>query len=189
MCTGERFQTRSMQFPADFGADADKIKIRGVTAADNSILMACDLRDKFRFIHNLHHLGYDNTSRDMDAFVSWFQSKDGTLDAAVGLADIPGHGRGAVALKDIPVRRTYCRDCHSLTVFLAGMQKGHTLFSIPRDITLSTRTSVLPGLLGSVEWKRFKLDEGWAGLILCMLWEEAQGPLSKWAPYFCKSTT
>ena len=57
------------------------------------------------------------------------------------------------------------------------------MFTIPREMTLSTRTSQLPGLLGTVEWKRFKLDEGWAGLILCMLWEEAQGPLSKWAEY------
>lgn len=66
------------------------------------------------------------------------------------------------------------------------MQEGHTLFSIPRDITLSTRTSALPALLGNVEWKRFKLDEGWPGLILCMLWEEAQGPLSKWSEYLCE---
>ncbi|KAJ3555641.1 hypothetical protein NM688_g2462 [Phlebia brevispora] len=101
---------------------------------------------------------------EMEDFISWFQSKNGTVDTTVmTIADIPGQGRGALALKDIP--------------------KGHTLFTIPRDVTLSTRTSALPQLLGSVEWKRFKLDEGWAGLILCMLWEEAQGPLSKWAEY------
>lgn len=56
-------------------------------------------------------------------------------------------------------------------------------------MTLSTRTSALPALLGSVEWKRFKLDIGWAGLILCMLWEEAQGSLSRWSGYLCKSIT
>lgn len=40
----------------------------------------------------------------MEPFIAWFQSRNGTLDTtAIGLADIPGHGRGAVALKDLPV--------------------------------------------------------------------------------------
>ncbi|PSR99044.1 hypothetical protein PHLCEN_2v4201 [Hermanssonia centrifuga] len=100
----------------------------------------------------------------MDSFTSWFESRNGTLDStSMTITEIPGHGRGAIALRDIP--------------------EGHTLFTIPRDLTLSTRTSALPSLLGNVEWKRFGLDVGWAGLILCMLWEEAQGPLSKWSGY------
>ena len=38
-------------------------------------------------------------------FVSWFLSQNGTLDTEkVGIVDFPGHGRGAVALQDIPVR-------------------------------------------------------------------------------------
>ena len=47
----------------------------------------------------------------MDGFIAWFQSKNGTLDhEAMGLVEIPGHGRGAVALKDIPVRLDYVLD-------------------------------------------------------------------------------
>ena len=38
-------------------------------------------------------------------------------------------------------------------------------------------------LLGQDIWKRYKLDEGWAGLILCMMWESAQGSTSQWADY------
>ena len=76
---------------------------------------------------------------------------------------------------------------HSLHI----AQENYTLFTIPRELTLSSRTSSLPVLLGNVEWKRFKLNVGWAGLILCMLWEEAQGPLSKWSGYLggCSSTS
>lgn len=33
-------------------------------------------------------------------------------------------------------------------------------------------------------WKKAKLHEGWAGLILCMMWEAAQGSSSKWTGYF-----
>ncbi|KAK1225653.1 Ribosomal lysine N-methyltransferase 4 [Marasmius sp. AFHP31] len=50
-------------------------------------------------------------------------------------------------------------------------------------MTLSTRTSSLPTILGVEEWKRNKLDEGWAGLILCMMWERARGNTSRWAEY------
>ena len=40
----------------------------------------------------------------METFVSWFYAHGGTLDTdAMALADIPGCGRGAVALKDLPV--------------------------------------------------------------------------------------
>ncbi|KAH8107781.1 SET domain-containing protein [Cristinia sonorae] len=100
----------------------------------------------------------------MDDFVGWFQSQNGVLDTTVmGLGDIPGHGRGAYALTDIP--------------------EGHTLFTIPRNLTLSTRTSSLPKLLGKQAWKEFKLHVGWAGLILCMMWEEEQGEKSRWSGY------
>ncbi|KAI0633526.1 SET domain-containing protein [Trametes polyzona] len=96
-------------------------------------------------------------------FVTWFESQHGILDyEKVGIVEIPGHGRGAVALQDIP--------------------EDHTLFTIPRDLTLSTRTSSLPALMGQA-WKEHRLHEGWAGLILCMMWEESKGPDSKWSAY------
>ncbi|KAL5485514.1 RMS1 [Sanghuangporus weigelae] len=100
----------------------------------------------------------------MDAFVSWFLKENGWLDkASMGLVDIPGQGRGAVAVQDIP--------------------EGHTLFTIPRSLTLSTRTSVLPRLLGDASWRSFQLNKGWVGLILCMMWEESRGSESKWSGY------
>ncbi|KAI0358637.1 SET domain-containing protein [Trametes cingulata] len=96
-------------------------------------------------------------------FVSWFQSHEGKLDARkMAIADLPGHGRGAVALQDIP--------------------KGTVLFTIPRNLTLSTRTSSLPSLMGN-GWKSHGLHEGWAGLILCMMWEESRGSQSRWSGY------
>lgn len=41
---------------------------------------------------------------DMDQFVDWFKEHHGTIDAeSMVLTDIPGQGRGAIALRDIPV--------------------------------------------------------------------------------------
>ncbi|KAH9920155.1 SET domain-containing protein [Fomitopsis serialis] len=99
-----------------------------------------------------------------DDLIAWFKSRNGTVDtSSMGFAEYPACGRGAVALKDIP--------------------QGHVLFTIPRDVTLSTRTSSLPSLFGMEAWKRLGLDKGWAGLILCMMWEEAQGSVSRWSAY------
>jgi hypothetical protein len=43
----------------------------------------------------------------MDGFVAWFQHNGGVLDTSMmGIVDFPGSGRGAVALQDIPVRRS-----------------------------------------------------------------------------------
>ncbi|KAM5530522.1 hypothetical protein V8D89_015799 [Ganoderma adspersum] len=93
----------------------------------------------------------------------WFQQHHGIVDtSSMAIVDFPGHGRGAVALKDIP--------------------EDYTIFSLPRDLTLSTRTSTLPALMGKA-WKEHGLHEGWAGLILCMMWEESRGAESKWAGY------
>ncbi|KAI0743984.1 hypothetical protein C8Q80DRAFT_1220766 [Daedaleopsis nitida] len=97
-------------------------------------------------------------------FVRWYEAQYGCLDSSsMGIVDFPGHGRGAIALKDIP--------------------EDHTLFSIPRDLTLSTRTSALPTLMGA-GWREHNLHEGWVGLILCMMWEESKGSESKWSGYF-----
>ncbi|KAN0091574.1 hypothetical protein V8E55_005140 [Tylopilus felleus] len=116
---------------------------------------------------------------DTDAFVQWFQSNGGFVDTKVmGITEFPGSGRGAIALCDIP--------------------EGYTLFTLPRSITLSTRTSPLPALFGLDAWHAYGLHKGWVGLILCMMWEDAwaheldiidgdgQGHDSvkmKWGPY------
>lgn len=51
----------------------------------------------------------------MNDFVAWFQNNGGVLDTSMmGITDFPGSGRGAVALQDIPVRRSpsnnFCLD-------------------------------------------------------------------------------
>uniref|UniRef100_D8QBI2 SET domain-containing protein n=1 Tax=Schizophyllum commune (strain H4-8 / FGSC 9210) TaxID=578458 RepID=D8QBI2_SCHCM len=101
----------------------------------------------------------------LGAFEQWFVANGGFVDKEyVGLTEFPEEegGRGMVALKDIPA--------------------DHTLFSIPRSIVLSTRTSPLPSLFGADAWKERQLDKGWGGLILCMMWESAQ-PDRKWKGY------
>lgn len=101
---------------------------------------------------------------DSKVLFSWFARHGGSCDtSALGLREFEGYGQGAVALRSLP--------------------EGHVLFSIPRELTLSTRTSALPTLLGQAEWQKSDLHRGWAGLILCMMWEEAQGSASKWSDY------
>ncbi|KAH9083935.1 SET domain-containing protein [Lactarius deliciosus] len=99
-----------------------------------------------------------------DSLVDWFTAHNGTFDrAALTFAPIDNLGWGAFALRDL--------------------QQDHTLFSLPRDLTLSTRTSSLPPLIGEEDWKKHGLHVGWAGLILCLMWEAAQGESSKWSTY------
>ena len=104
------------------------------------------------------------------------------LDSSeMGIVDFPGHGRGAIALKDIPVRTVHI---HSGIRILGSwmQQEDHVIFSFPRDLTLSTRTCSLPERMGDA-WRTHGLHEGWVGLILCMMWEESRGAESKWSGY------
>ncbi|KAG1725403.1 uncharacterized protein EDB91DRAFT_90561 [Suillus paluster] len=106
----------------------------------------------------------------MDDFVAWFQHHSGVLDTSMmGITDFPGSGRGAIALRDIP--------------------ENHTIFTLPRFLTLSTRTSTLPSTFGIEAWRKYKLHKGWVGLILCMMWEEAQGNQGKWITYLASLPT
>ncbi|KAF8499657.1 SET domain-containing protein [Russula emetica] len=96
--------------------------------------------------------------------VDWFTAHNGTFDrSALTFAQTDTLGRGAFALRDL--------------------QQGHTLFTLPRHLTLSTRTSALRSLIGEADWKKHGLHIGWAGLILCLMWEAAQGNFSKWSTY------
>ncbi|KIK94087.1 hypothetical protein PAXRUDRAFT_828332 [Paxillus rubicundulus Ve08.2h10] len=91
---------------------------------------------------------------EIDAFVAWFTTNGGCVDTqAMAITQIPDSGRGAIALCDIPI--------------------GHTLFTLPRALTLSTRTSPLPVLFGLGAWRVHRLHRGWVGLILCIMWEDA----------------
>ncbi|KZS98467.1 SET domain-containing protein [Sistotremastrum niveocremeum HHB9708] len=104
------------------------------------------------------------TLQSLSDFTSWFQTNGGQLDSTlVGFAEFPDCGRGVVALRDI--------------------QEGENLFTLPRSLTLSTHTSSLTSLFSLDAWKSHKLDKNWTGLVLCMLWEAAQGPESKWFHY------
>ncbi|KAF9462462.1 hypothetical protein BDZ94DRAFT_1367166 [Collybia nuda] len=108
----------------------------------------------------------------MKSFIKWFQMNHGFVDvSALDIANFPAAegGRGIIAIREIPV--------------------GHTLFTIPRLLTLSTRTSRLPSIFGEEKWKKMKLGEGWVGLILCMMWETASGPSSKWFEYLATLPT
>ncbi|KAK7000730.1 ribosomal lysine N-methyltransferase 4 [Favolaschia claudopus] len=96
--------------------------------------------------------------------LDWFEASGGSLDRfSVGFTAFHGCGRGAVALRNIP--------------------EGHVLFKIPRNILLSTETSTLPSLVGLDRWREAKMHLGWVGLILCMMWESAQGSNSRWSKY------
>lgn len=106
----------------------------------------------------------------MNDFVAWFQNNGGVLDTSMmGITDFPGSGRGAVALQDIP--------------------ENHTIFTLPRSLILSTQTSTLPSVFGFEAWRKHKLHKGWVGLILCMMWEEAQGSQGKWITYLTSLPT
>ncbi|KIJ11785.1 hypothetical protein PAXINDRAFT_101548 [Paxillus involutus ATCC 200175] len=115
---------------------------------------------------------------EIDVFIAWFTANGGCVDTQVmGITEILDSGRGAIALCDIPT--------------------GHTLFTLPRALTLSTRTSPLPALFGLGAWRVHRLHRGWVGLILCIMWEDAwaheraadgdsedkTNTNAKWAPY------
>ncbi|KAF5380227.1 hypothetical protein D9757_008220 [Collybiopsis confluens] len=105
-------------------------------------------------------------------FLGWFQSNGGNIDLnAIGFKHFPvaEGGRGAVALKNF--------------------EKGEILFTIPRALTLSAKTSSLSEIFGLKIWKERKLDKGWSGLILCMMWEASQGLHSRWGPYLATLPT
>ncbi|KJA29063.1 hypothetical protein HYPSUDRAFT_177169 [Hypholoma sublateritium FD-334 SS-4] len=100
-------------------------------------------------------------------FLAWFQAHGGQIDlAAIDIVAFPAAegGRGVVARVDIP--------------------EGQAVFAVPRALVLSTRTSALRARFGVKEWAAARLHEGWSGLILCMMWEEARGGASEWAGYF-----
>ena len=130
-----------------------------------------------------YFLRFHMTSAAAADFVAWFQSQNGTLDSSsMGIVDFPGHGRGAIALKDIPVRLARTFLCIGKLIMDNFSQEDHVLFSLPRDLSLSTRTCALPALMGG-DWRAHGLHEGWVGLILCMMWEESRGAASKWSGY------
>lgn len=117
----------------------------------------------------------------MDEFaplLTWFASSGGSIaqkedgsGPVWALEDLSseGMGTGVVATTDLPAQAL--------------------LFSLPRSLVLSTRTSQLPRLLLAHEkahpipdvpkWDDMK--RSWTGLMVCMLWERARSLSSQWA--------
>ncbi|KAL4941438.1 hypothetical protein BDV06DRAFT_180669 [Aspergillus oleicola] len=110
-----------------------------------------------------HFTDSNNFQRQSDEFAAWLSSRPGvTVNSKIRIADLRGNaaGRGVVAQSDIP--------------------EGEELFTIPRDLILSTHNSKLKSLLSQ------DLEElgPWLSLMLVMIYEYLQGDSSTWAPYF-----
>ncbi|KAL2844632.1 hypothetical protein BJX68DRAFT_257040 [Aspergillus pseudodeflectus] len=110
-----------------------------------------------------HFSGSDNFQLQSDEFASWLSSRPGvTINPKIRIADLRAiaAGRGVVTQADIV--------------------EGEELFTIPRDLVLSTHSSKLSHLLSQ------NLEElgPWLALMLVMMYEFLQGDASTWAPYF-----
>lgn len=62
-------------------------------------------------------------------------------------------------------------------------QEDTLLFTVPSQLLLSAEHSDLRTHLSSADWKDLIDIGGWTALILCMMWEDAQGARSKWYGY------
>lgn len=116
-------------------------------------------------------------------FLGWFEISGGKLDPRCYLTFIEGMGRGMLAKEDI--------------------KEGEVLFVIPRAILLNLQTTGLSTGIRNTgnkkaikSWSRLQ-DEGWAPLILAMMWEDYHSckpfehyggipaiDLMTWGPYF-----
>ncbi|KAL2815935.1 hypothetical protein BJX63DRAFT_430530 [Aspergillus granulosus] len=110
-----------------------------------------------------HFPDSDNFQRQSDEFASWLSSRPGVkVNSKIRIADLRAiaAGRGVVAQADLV--------------------EGEELFTIPRDLVLSTHNSKLRDLLSQ------DLEElgPWLALMLVMVYEFLQGDASTWAPYF-----
>ncbi|KAJ9097733.1 hypothetical protein QFC21_004771 [Naganishia friedmannii] len=96
--------------------------------------------------------------------LTWLASAGGWYDeTAMGLQEYPGMGQGAVALRDL--------------------EEDTLLFSVPSSLLLSAEHSDLRTHLSSADWKDLVDAGGWTALIMCMMWEDAQGERSRWYGY------
>ncbi|PLB49463.1 SET domain protein [Aspergillus steynii IBT 23096] len=105
----------------------------------------------------------DHFQSQSDQFLHWLAGKQGVqINPKIRLADLRSQaaGRGVVAQADIA--------------------EGEELFTIPRDLILSTQNSQLKDRLPQ------NLEElgPWLSLMLVMIYEFLLGERSAWAPYF-----
>ncbi|TIB66692.1 hypothetical protein E3P77_02096 [Wallemia ichthyophaga] len=111
----------------------------------------------------------DNKSiESTQAFVDWFIKNGGEFSSdLVKVGDnVDGMGRGLVAVADIKPQQS--------------------LFSIPRHIVLSTKTSAFKDVVGNDVYAQLQNGDeaNWTPLIMAMCWEYLQGESSKWHSYF-----
>ncbi|KAL4976118.1 hypothetical protein BDW66DRAFT_159869 [Aspergillus desertorum] len=110
-----------------------------------------------------HFSDSDNFQRRSDEFATWLSSRPGvTVNSKIRIADLRANaaGRGVVAQADI--------------------DEDEELFTIPRDLVLSTHNSKLKHLLS----QDIEQLGPWLSLMLVMIYEYLQGDRSNWAPYF-----
>jgi hypothetical protein len=101
---------------------------------------------------------------------------------AFGLSQFPGMGFGAVAKADLSVSPLALS---GLPLMLPVLQAQTSLFRIPLTHLLTPFTSHLRQHLSETEWE--SLGDGWARLILVMMWETERGPESQWYRYLGES--
>ncbi|KAM0750388.1 SET domain-containing protein [Meredithblackwellia eburnea MCA 4105] len=108
------------------------------------------------------------TAQEEKSFLDWLTSNGTFLcpDMALHSFEADGMGRGLIATKDI--------------------QKDTLLFSLPRNLILTTSTSNLHTLIRDEDWNQL---QGWCPLILSMMYERRRGTLDtfkdlNWKPYF-----
>ncbi|KAL4898554.1 hypothetical protein BDV59DRAFT_6164 [Aspergillus ambiguus] len=113
---------------------------------------------------SFHFSDSPNFQRQSDDFISWLSEKPGVnINPNIAVTDLrsQGAGRGVVAQTDIP--------------------ENEELFTIPRNLVLTTQNSKLKDLL-SLDLEK-ELGP-WMSLMLVMIYEYLLGDKSTWAAYF-----
>ncbi|KAL4918037.1 hypothetical protein BDW62DRAFT_70823 [Aspergillus aurantiobrunneus] len=126
-----------------------------------------------------HFSDADSFQRLSDEFAAWLSSRPGvTVNSKIRIADLRANAAG----RGVGWFSTRTRENLVLAVCLAqaDIVEGEELFTIPRDLILSTHNSRLGSLLSQ------NLEElgPWLSLMLVMMYECLQGDESAWAPYF-----
>ncbi|KAL3457804.1 SET domain-containing protein [Aspergillus heterothallicus] len=133
-----------------------------------------------------HFPDSDNFERQSNEFAHWLSSRPGVaVNSKIRIADLRATAAGRGVGTFCSTLRTSFPSVPNTTAHLwpvaqAEIVEGEELFTIPRDLVLSTHNSKLKDLLSQ------NLEElgPWLGLMLVMIYEFLQGDTSMWAPYF-----
>ncbi|KAL4926456.1 ribosomal lysine N-methyltransferase [Aspergillus undulatus] len=129
-----------------------------------------------------HSPNPDDFERQSNEFATWLLSRPGvTVNSKIRIADLRGNAAGRGVGKFFSTRTSFPSSKPLvIAVTQSDVVEGEELFTIPRDLVLSTHNSKLKGLLQQ------DLEElgPWLSLMLVMIYEYLQGDASTWAPYF-----